>query len=229
MKVARFVLMFALIVVLSSAHAGTVYGQPQAELDGCPALNSPSWDEYYLGASWSIYLQFYAGDTITISARYPDEAPGTFYLSDGVSVVASSPYPGTLAYTFPADRVVYGLEWYIVADVSAVTWEVDCVAGPPPGKEEVVPGCDVAFPIPSEAVVGAFVADAPTYYEPGKLIEPPVTITAGNTAWVLGMDASGMYYKIVWVCQYLWVPVSSMGPNYDAVWNGTPLPTGTVE
>jgi hypothetical protein len=95
--------------------------------------------------------------------------------------------------------------------------------------EEPVPGCDVSLTIPSGSVVGAFVADANTYYKPGNLTNPVVTIPAGNTAWVIGKDASGAYYKIIWVCQYLWVPFGTMGPNYDAVWNGTPLPTGVVE
>ncbi|MCD4686198.1 MAG: hypothetical protein K8S97_09700 [Anaerolineae bacterium] len=90
-------------------------------------------------------------------------------------------------------------------------------------------GCDVNIPIPAGSVVGTFTADAATYWSPGNLTDPIVTISAGNTAWVLGLDASGAYYKIVWVCDYLWVPVSSMGPNYDAVWNGAPLPTGVVD
>ncbi len=91
-----------------------------------------------------------------------------------------------------------------------------------------VPGCDVLMDIPAAAVGGAFVADALIYYAPGMLVDPQMTIQAGNTAWVLGVDASGAYYKIVWGCQYLWVPVSTMGPNFDKVWNGTPLPTGVV-
>lgn len=90
------------------------------------------------------------------------------------------------------------------------------------------PGCDMQ-PIPATAVGGSFVADAPLYYKPGDLVEPAASIAAGNTAWVLGKDASGQYYKILWSCDQLWVPVASMGPNYDAVWNGTPLPTGVVE
>ncbi len=92
-----------------------------------------------------------------------------------------------------------------------------------------VPGCDANIPIPSNAVVGAFVADAPLYWQPGDLTSPLVTIPAGNTAWVLGVDESGEYYKIIWVCDLLWVPVETMGPNYDDVWNGTPLPTSTVQ
>lgn len=92
-----------------------------------------------------------------------------------------------------------------------------------------LPGCDVLLPIPSTAVVGSFVADAPVYWQPGDLTNPLVTISAGNTAWVLGQDASGQYYKIIWVCDLVWVPKATMGPNYDAVWNGKPLPTDIVQ
>jgi hypothetical protein len=89
-------------------------------------------------------------------------------------------------------------------------------------------GCPIGFP--SGSVVGAFVAPAPVYSVPGQLVEaPPVTIEAGKTAWVIGLDASGQYYKIFWACDFLWVPANTMGPNFDQVWNGTPLPTRTVE
>jgi len=27
----------------------------------------------------------------------------------------------------------------------------------------------------------------------------------------------------------VWVPKATLGPNYDAVWNGAPLPTAVVE
>lgn len=90
-------------------------------------------------------------------------------------------------------------------------------------------GCDVLLPIPSTAVGGAFVADAPVYWKPGELTNPLVTIKAGNTARVIGLDASGQYYKIIWGCDFVWVPKATMGPNYDAVWNGAPLPTAVVE
>mgnify|MGYP000244699953 CR=1 FL=1 len=92
-----------------------------------------------------------------------------------------------------------------------------------------LPGCDVLLPIPATAVGGAFVADAPVYWKPGELTNPLVTIKAGNTARVIGQDASGQYYKIIWGCDFVWVPKATMGPNYDAVWNGAPLPTAVVE
>ncbi len=93
----------------------------------------------------------------------------------------------------------------------------------------VVPGCDTRIAMTDNAVVGLFVADALTYWEPVAGSSTTVTITAANTAWVLGMDASGAYYKIVWVCDYLWVAVGAMGPNPDAAWNSTPLPATVVE
>ncbi len=91
------------------------------------------------------------------------------------------------------------------------------------------PGCDVFMNIPSTAVVGAFVSDAPIYWKPGEQTSPLVTIPTGNTAWVIGPDSSGMYEKIIWVCNYLWVPSGTIGPNDDEVWQGKPLPTAPVE
>jgi hypothetical protein len=95
------------------------------------------------------------------------------------------------------------------------------------GPGAAVPGCDVLINIPSTAVVGAFVADTPIYWTPGQAT--PYVLQAGKTAWVFGRDASGTYYKILWVCSFGWVPVSTMGPNYDQVWNGRPLPTDVVQ
>jgi len=138
-----------------------------------------------------------------------------------VDMYTSQTYSGVIDYlATPVDTVTfelyYNYEGYILVD--EITVPAIC------GQ-----GCDVLMPIPATAVVGAFMADALTYYEPGNLVQPETTILAGNTAWVLGVDETGAYYKILWVCQYLWVPVGTMGPNYDAVWNGTPLPTDVVE
>ncbi|MCL4238290.1 MAG: hypothetical protein KJ047_08585 [Anaerolineae bacterium] len=89
-------------------------------------------------------------------------------------------------------------------------------------------GCDVLMPIPKTAVGGTFVADAPVYWAPGELTSPLVTIPAGNSARVIGLDSTGEYYQIIWVCDFLWVSRATLGPNYDAVWNGAPLPTAVV-
>lgn len=92
-----------------------------------------------------------------------------------------------------------------------------------------LPGCDVSIPIPSQAVVGEFVTDTPLYWKPGELTNPLVTIPAGKTAWVFGTDASGEYYEVLWVCDIVYVPRGAMGPNFDEVWNGRPLPTTNAQ
>lgn len=79
----------------------------------------------------------------------------------------------------------------------------------------------------SDSVVGDLPLGSPAYYEPGNLA-PGVFINPG-TYWVLGVDESGEYYKIVVSCQYLWVRVGTMQPNFDAVWQGRPLPTRVVD
>ncbi|HVO71592.1 MAG TPA: LysM domain-containing protein [Aggregatilineaceae bacterium] len=145
-----------------------------------------------------------------------------------VAVFTGGPFSGTISFgqrpvspvTFkllyaveiPLDVRPLAQEW-IEADRRVV--EVDCQAAP---------GCDVQMPIPDTAVVGAFVRTTPAYWAPDKLTNPLVTIPVGKTAWVLGTDPSGRYYEIVWVCDLLWVPVNAMGPNYDDVWKGRPLP-----
>jgi len=90
-------------------------------------------------------------------------------------------------------------------------------------------GCDVQMPITKTAVVGRFIVDTPTYWFPGKMISPELVIKGGNTAWVLGVDETGQYRKIIWVCDLLWVPAGAMGPNDDAIWRGAPLPTEIVD
>lgn len=135
------------------------------------------------------------------------------------SVPPGFDYPeGTVSLTGPLDEVHLSAECFAIDHVATYDLEV------------AVPGCDVLMRMPSNAVVGSFVADAPAYWAPGQLVEnPTLTIPAGKTAWVLGVDSTGEYYQIVWVCDYLWVPRGSMGPNYDEVWNGAPLPTDVVD
>ncbi len=89
------------------------------------------------------------------------------------------------------------------------------------------PGPDMV-PLPETAAVGTFVASTPAFWTPDPTADTGVVFEAGKTIWVLGVDASGHYYQVVLSGIYLWVPVESIGPNYDAVWNGSPLPTAIV-
>lgn len=80
-----------------------------------------------------------------------------------------------------------------------------------------------------QAVVGQFEDNTPVYWAPDHLALPATVIPTGKTAWVFGMDSSRLYYLIRWACDFLWVPVRALGPNYDRVWNGTALPTCTLQ
>ena len=111
----------------------------------------------------------------------------------------------------------------------------DCSTGalaPCPGESSdgtPVPGCDMRIDIPSTAIGGRFVSDAGIHWEPGQMMYPALAIEAGQSALVFGQDESSSFYQILWSCDLLWVEKGTMGPNYDNVWNGHPLPTDVVE
>jgi hypothetical protein len=85
------------------------------------------------------------------------------------------------------------------------------------------------LPLTDNAVVGRVLSTTPAYWAPGK-VAPGVTINPfiTPTLWVLGVDESGEFYKVLLACQYLWLPVDTMGPNPDSVWQGRLLPTTVV-
>ncbi len=120
------------------------------------------------------------------------------------------------------DSVVFidNLTTFNTADSNCTSGLVD------PSLVVVVPGC--ALNVPSTSVVGEAPAGARVYYEPGKLTESPAITLNPGTYWVIGQDTSETYYKIVLACQFRWVLKDTMGPNYDTVWNGRPLPTLVV-
>jgi hypothetical protein len=96
-------------------------------------------------------------------------------------------------------------------------------------QQTPVAGCEAEINIPATAVGGLFTANAPLYWAPGKLIEPTMTIPAGNTALVIGPDASASYDEILWGCNLVWVPSNTLASNPDNVWHNTPLPTAVVQ
>jgi hypothetical protein len=82
--------------------------------------------------------------------------------------------------------------------------------------------------IPSTAVVGKFVKTTPVYSDPIPGSEINVTMAVGKSAWVFGVDPSGQFYRVMLGGALFWVPVDTMGPNYDEVWQGRPLPGRAV-
>lgn len=92
------------------------------------------------------------------------------------------------------------------------------------GLPSVGPSCLLA--LPSGAVVGDMPFSTQAYWAPGET-SPGVIINAG-TYHVIGVDATGGYYKIMLGCAFLWVPIDSMQPSFQAPQNGAALPTGVV-
>lgn len=106
--------------------------------------------------------------------------------------------------------------------------QVDVVAtGECPGLP-YFPGPDLV-PIPEHAVGGAFVTDTPIYFAPEPGAATDIVMEQGKTVWVYGLDESRRFYQVMLAGKLFWVPVDTIGPNYDEVWRGTPLPTVVVE
>ena len=214
-----FVVVFV-ILLLGSGNLTPSVAQSAATLSpGCQEINNPFFDDHAYQTGVVGGKTFWAGERIVMRATNGPSAT-TITLTVHSQTVATSPFPGVVSYTFPANAPNESVLWSV--DSGTADWTVDCFAAPP--------GCDAFVEMTPNAVVGRFTADAPIYWAPGEPVAPQVTIPAGKTAWVLGMDASGSYYQIVWACDKLWVPANTLGPNTgDPVWHGAPLPTDVVE
>jgi hypothetical protein len=90
------------------------------------------------------------------------------------------------------------------------------------------PGPDMIF-LPEWAVVGTFTETTPLYYYPAPGAASDSSMNSGQSLWVLGLDPTGAFYQVVISGKYLWVPVETIGPTFDAPWYGHPLPTEVVE
>jgi hypothetical protein len=98
------------------------------------------------------------------------------------------------------------------------------------GIDDCQPGCEAS--LPAGSVVGSLLMPSMTYWAPNldAATEVPLGVTPSSKSyWVIGQDAGHAFYQIALACDYLWVPEETMGPNYDVVWNGTPLPTRVVK
>lgn len=114
---------------------------------------------------------------------------------------------------------------------AAGTFQIACTRPAAAAEEEVVvvpvPGCDALITMPSNAVGATITADTPVYWTPGSMSDE--TFPADLHLLALGVDESGAYTKVLYVCGTYWVPTSVIGPNYDAPWNGAPLPVDVVD
>jgi hypothetical protein len=119
--------------------------------------------------------------------------------------------PGIYVEVTKAGAMLYGIQLY----------DFDSVC-----QGSLKGGCTPA--LTADAAVGSVVQTTAAYFDPSAGAETTTVLPVGTTWWVLGMDASGAFYKVLVSCAPVWVPVGTMGPNYDEVWNGHPLPTTVV-
>lgn len=89
-------------------------------------------------------------------------------------------------------------------------------------------GCDTLVPIPSTAIVGSITDNAAIFGMPQADAMTNNVLTVGKTFWMDGLDLTRTYRRVLVSCTWAWVEASKTGPNYDSIWNGTPLPTHTV-
>lgn len=153
-------------------------------------------------------------------------------LDDNVVVFDETAQPATvgetLKFAYTATVVgdaAPGIGIYIYEGGASV-FDLD----PYSGVDDCQPGCEAS--LPAGSVVGSLLIPTRTYWAPQLDAATDVILgvtPSSKSYWVLGQDASQAFYKIALACNYLWVPVATMGPNYDAVWNGTPLPTRVVK
>lgn len=107
----------------------------------------------------------------------------------------------------------------------------DCVTGaalPPPVNPNEPPGPDMVE-IPAGSVVGTFTGWTNLYSAPLEGAISEHVMAPGQWLWVTGLDESGLFYQVILSGKFLWSPVENIGPTYDDVWHGMPLPTQTVE
>jgi len=201
----------------------------------------------------AVTVSFQADQTITYG--FDVFEGGTLLDEQYYTVMVDTPLPVTVTFTYlytgaPENAPVLDITVYasdsVIAEFDGYTGLTEtCQAAqqppeepappadppgdgetPAPQPQSAVAGCSVNL---KNAVVGSFVLPASFYFKPGVAAGSGYGAAPGQTAWVLGVDESGEYYKIAWGCNYLWVLTSTMGPNYDKVWNGAPLPTTVVE
>lgn len=226
-----FLCALALLLVMTSL-AGLPTGQAFAQADSL-AISL---------AGCTVTVTFVATDQITYffdvfnGATLLDEQSYTPFSPDAVpaNVSFSYSYPGSL----PAPSVLIQLsgsdtllqEFTVSGDALTTSCTPPEPGNPPDdgGEPPVSVALTSCGPDLSDAVVGSFIMAADFYVTPGEKTNPGYGALAGQTAWVLGMDADEGYYKIAWGCQQFWVLAETMAPNHDSVWNGVALPTNGI-
>lgn len=137
----------------------------------------------------------------------------------------------TFSYTFPPSMalptsVTISINVFSEVEVSSTVFPLSGVCAPP-----VTVGVDNC-PLPTNgAVVGKLIRETFVYWGPDISKASTVLLTTGpdaKTYWIIGIDSTRKFFKIIIACGTYWVPVETMSTNPDKVWNNTPLPNNTT-
>ncbi len=160
------------------------------------------------------------------------DGPFTVEQTSGTKVYAAfeedfPAYP--LTFEFRLDTIINGIVVYqsslsvacsADATVAVTPTNINLTAGG--GSGGALSNCLV--PLPSTAVQGRLLESTVALYGPNPDETTNIILAAGGSWWVIG--AQNGFYELWIACAAnpLWVPASTLGPNYDSGWGGDPLP-----
>lgn len=141
---------------------------------GCTAANDPRLDGDYgdfggtdgwLFAGGGVYgvAEYFEGETITVTATEPMQygPPSTVNLvispaDTPVGDVYSTPFPGSVSYTFPEDTNFTFVHWYV--EGANVDWTVSCRPAMPVSFEDCADGGWQAYGFKNQGECVSYVA-----------------------------------------------------------------------
>lgn len=251
--VLRLLLVAVLLAVVSlhmpsAAHAQPYYYRWGPSAPDISCSTDLSGDIYATFSSQPVEWDLPAVSEFSYTYDYNGTTSSSGPYPTGVSGVGSTVYAAlgsaSLGTTYPVyyavtlDTIIDGVNVYrstlrgdCTADgpgTTSITNQVISPAGAGSPAAEAIPGPDMVA-IPAGAVVGTFTANTPLYFDDNAGSASSYAMEIGKSLWVIGINASGTFYKVLLSGQTYWVPVDNIGPTYDDVWNGTPLPTSVVE
>lgn len=190
-------------------------------------LSNQDVDVVNLSSGDTFTLNYIDNGVNTPSGPFPVEANGRHLYGSFLEPFPSYP----LTFEFRIDTFVSGvLVWQssIIINCSADTASPQVptiVSGPyvpsvPGGGTASAIGC--AAVLPSSAVQGRMLATEAGLFEPRADATTDVTLPGGSSWWIIA--AQDGFYRLWIACEAspVWVPASSMGPNYET--GGAPLP-----
>jgi hypothetical protein len=157
-SISRLVVVLAVVCGVPFGSGSAVAGQTALSA-GCTYLNDPVLDDAYSSAA-SPALQFFSGETITVTAGAPftGTPTGAFLQVPALTTVDSATtLPATLSYQFPADTVTSVGIFVEPVQASTATWDVSCAAGvyelAPPIQNLALSRSVISFRLPTSATV----------------------------------------------------------------------------